>query len=410
METETKNLYKNLPDWSRELFNPSDYKVLYGGRGSGKSETFSRIATIQSLLSKKRILCGRELQRSLKDSVFYTITQSIQDMGLDKYFNIGKSYINSINGSEFLFYGLRHNIKEIKSTGGIDICWCEEAESISEDSILQLFPTIRKSGSEIWMSFNPNIPTDPVWRYFVAQQRPNTILKKINWRDNPWFPERLRREKDFMATADPDTYQWVWEGECRVSTEAQVLHGKIVVDCFEPDPDTWDGPYFGADWGFSRDPATITKVWIFDDVLYVDQENWGIGVEIDQLPAFFDEVPGARDYPIRADSSRPDTISYLNRNGFMVVPSEKGPGSVEDGITHLRGYNRIVINPRCRHAIEEGQMWRYKLDRLSGTPIRKLEPGYEHCWDAIRYSLEPVMRHHGALRITEQDLSDARRR
>ena len=108
METETKNLYKNLPDWSRELFNPSDYKVLYGGRGSGKSETFSRIATIQSLLSKKRILCGRELQRSLKDSVFYTITQSIQDMGLDKYFNIGKSYINSINGSEFLFYGFRH--------------------------------------------------------------------------------------------------------------------------------------------------------------------------------------------------------------------------------------------------------------------------------------------------------------
>ena len=180
-----------------------------------------------------------------------------------------------------------------------------------------------------------------------------------------------------------------------------VIQDKIVVEDFVPDPDLWDGPYFGADWGFSRDPSTIIKVWIFDDNLYVENENWGVGIEIDQLPDFFDEVPESRYYAIRADSARPDTISYLNRNGFQVLPSEKGPGSIEDGITHLRGYNRIIIHSRCRHTIEEGNLWRYKMDRLSNTPTRKPEPGYDHCWDAIRYSLEPIMKYRDMVRISE---------
>ena len=185
-------------------------------------------------------------------------------------------------------------------------------------------------------------------------------------------------------------YQNVWEGHCVKASDAQVLRGKYEIEHFTPG-NNWDGPYYGADWGFSVDPSTLVRCWIFERKLYVEYEAWGIGVDIDALPSMFDEVPRSRDFTIRADSARPETISYMTKRGFRIVSAHKGKGSVEDGIAHLRGYEKIIIHPRCKHAAEEAHLWRYKTDKLTGDVLPTLQPGNEHCWDAIRYALEPLI-------------------
>ena len=158
----------------------------------------------------------------------------------------------------------------------------------------------------------------------------------------------------------------------------------------------WDGPYFGADWGFSQDPTTLVKLWIGERKLYVEHEAYGVGVDIDRTPEFFDRVPGAREATIRGDSARPETISYLRRNGYPGIESvTKWKGSVEDGVAALRGFEQIVIHPRCRHTEEEARLWAYKIDRLTGDVMPDLVDRHNHIWDAVRYALEPVIRSSG---------------
>jgi phage terminase large subunit len=268
--------------------------------------------------------------------------------------------------------------------------WVEEAQTVSKRSWDILVPTIRAPGSEIWVSFNPELDTDPTYQRFVVTSPPSSIIKRVNWDMNPWFPPELAAEKDYLARVDPDAYAHVWLGECRAMSNAQVLHGKYIVDAFEPGTD-WHGPYYGADWGFSVDPSTLTRTWIYGKKLYVEHEAYGVGVDIDALPQMFDEVPRARQFTIRADCARPETISYMVKQGFRIVGAGKWKGSVEDGIAYLRGFEQIVIHPRCVHTVEEAHRWRYKTDKLTGDVLPVLMPGNEHCWDAIRYAHEPLI-------------------
>jgi phage terminase large subunit len=169
------------------------------------------------------------------------------------------------------------------------------------------------------------------------------------------------------------------------------LKNKYKIAEFEP-KDYWHGAYLGCDFGFSQDPTTLIKSWIFKNTLYIEYEAWGVGIEIDHLPQLFEAVPNSKNYVIYADSARPETISYLRRQGYNIRPSKKGKGSVLDGVAHLRGYDAIVIHPRCVKTIEEARLWSYKVDKLSGDVLPVLASGYDHCFDAIRYSLEPIMR------------------
>jgi phage terminase large subunit len=389
-----------LPPWAAE-FLPSRpetrYKIAYGGRGSAKSWTFARMAVIRASVRPVRILCARELQNSIQDSVHQLISDQIVEMGLTGKFDVKENAIRSSIGAEFLFKGLRgmrNNAQALKSLEGVDICWIEEGQTVSHSSLETLTPTIRKPNSEIWITFNPDQPTDPVMR-MAKNPPPGSIVRKVNWDANPWFGKTsLPREREWMQSADPDAYAHVWLGEFRTHTDAQVLKGKYRIESFYPD-DGWDGPYFGADWGFSVDPTALVKLWIHGQRLYVEHEAWGVGVEIDHLANLFDTVPGSRSHLIRADSARPETISYMQRQGFNIVGAEKGKGSVEDGVAHLRGYESIVIHPRCIHAAEEARLWSYKTDRLSGDILPVLADGFEHCWDAVRYGLEPIIRQSG---------------
>lgn len=370
----------------------SRYKCAHGGRGSGKSWGFARGLLIRSVMyPNSRILCTRELQVSIRDSVHKLLSDQIDALGWSDGFEIRQHDITNTRGSEFMFEGLRHNTNKIKSMEGIDVVWCEEAEKISESSWNTLIPTIRKPGSEIWVSFNPDLETDPTYKRFVLQPPPDARVVEMNWSDNPWFPEELRREKDYLYRVDPDAAENVWGGQPRRNSGACVLRGKWVIEAFET-PTGADGPYYGADWGFSQDPTAVVKLWIKDRKLYVEHEAYAVGIELDDLPQFFDRVPDSRRHRIRGDCARPETISHLARRGFNIGPADKWTGSVEDGVAFLRAFEQIVIHPRCVHTAQEARLWSYKTDRLTGDVLPDLIDAHNHAWDAVRYALEPIIR------------------
>ena len=369
------------------------YRGAHGGRGSGKSYTFALMLALRGAEQPMRILCAREYQNSIKDSSQAEIARAVESAPfLRDAYEIGESYIRGRNGTEFLFRGLRHNYQSIKSMAGIKICWVEEAETVSEESWRVLIPTIRETGSEIWATWNPEREDSPTRQRLITQQPPDARIIELNWRDNPWFPPELERERTDDLKYRPDQYEHVWEGACLTRTDALVLRGRQSVEAFEPQPH-WDGPYFGADWGFSVDPTALVRVWIHGRTLYVEHEAYGHGVEIDNLPALFDTVPGARQYVIRADNARPETISYMQRAGYPRVQAcEKWPGSVEDGVEFLRSFERIIIHPRCVHTAKEARLWSYKIDRLTGDIKPDLLSGNDHAMDAIRYALGPLIK------------------
>jgi phage terminase large subunit len=350
---------------------------------------------LRSIQSQVRILCARELQNSVQDSVHQLLVDQIQSLGLAGAFEINESKIVSHIGSEFLFKGLRgmkNNAQQIKSLEGIDICWIEEGQTISAPSMQTITPTIRKPNSEIWITFNPDQPTDPVYQ-LVTNPPEGAIVRRVNWDSNPWFKDTsLPIEREWMLKTDPDAYAHVWEGECRQNSDAQVLKGKIEVRAFVPGD--WDGPYQGIDWGFASDPTAMVRCWVDKQCLYIEHEAYGVGIEIDQLPVVFDNaIPNSRMYQTRADSARPETISYLNRHGYdRIVSVEKWAGSVQDGVAFLRSFDKIIIHPRCKHTQEESRLWSYKVDRLTGDILPELQDRHNHTWDAVRYALAPMIR------------------
>ncbi|WP_295442982.1 PBSX family phage terminase large subunit [uncultured Thiodictyon sp.] len=381
-----------LPPWAEAFQQPARYKVAWGGRGSGKSHTFARMLLLQAAQRPLRVLCARELQISIRDSVHRLLSDLVGVLGLADQFDVGQSYLRGHNGSEFIFKGLRHNATEIKSTEGIDRCFIEEAQAVSEDSWQLLIPTIRAPGSEIWAVFNPDQDSDPTYRRFVTNPPEHATVRRVNYTENPWFPPELELERAYMARTDPDAYAHVWLGECRTHTDAQVLAGKWIIDVFEPGAD-WDGPYFGADWGFAKDPTALVKCWIAARRLYIEHEAWGVEVSLNDTPALFDRVPGARSAIVRADSARPETIQHVRELGYPGLrAAQKWPGSVEDGVEFLRSFERIVIHERCKHVAEEARLWSYKTDRRTGDVLPVLKDGWEHTFDSVRYSLTPLIR------------------
>lgn len=213
-----------LPEKLKPLFmGKYRYRIARGGRGSSKSWTFAQMLVIRAAQKKTRVLCARELQKSIKDSALKLIADTISRLGMDDQFDVGETYIRHANGSDFIFKGLKHNAAEIKSTEGIDIAWVEEANKISKDSLNQLIPTIRAPGSEIWMSYNPEDETDEVHQIFVLNDPPpNSMVVEINWSDNPWFPEELEVERLHCLATRPDDYEHIWEGKCKKIREGHI--------------------------------------------------------------------------------------------------------------------------------------------------------------------------------------------
>lgn len=373
------------------------YRCSHGGRGSAKTRTFALMTAIRGYMAAMNgqsgvILCAREYMNSLEESSMEEVKQAIRSVPwLNDFYELGEKYIRTkCRSVSYVFAGLRHNLDSIKSKARILIAWVDEAESVSEIAWTKLAPTVREAGSEIWVTWNPERDGSATDKRFRKNPPDNAVVVEMNYDDNPWFPSVLEDERlNDQARLDDATYAWIWEGAYLENSDKQVLANKYVVQSF-PD-DLWqqaDRLLFGADFGFAKDPNTLLRQFILNDCLYIEYEAYGVGVELDHMPAFYDKIPEARKWPIKADSARPETISYLKRQGFNISAAKKWQGSVEDGITHLRGFKQIIIHPRCKETAKEARLYSYKTDRITGEVLPVILDDNNHCWDAVRYGLD----------------------
>jgi len=224
---EGKKTDLQFPRILEPLFEPYRYKVLYGGRGGCKSWGIAIALLLLGRKSKLRILCARELQKSIKDSVHKLLSDRTYDLNLQDFYSIQTATIKGLNGTEFFFEGLRHNASQIKSYEGIDIVWVEEAAAVTKSSWEVLIPTIRKEGSEIWVSYNPELESDDTHQRFAIKPPADSFVRFLNWSENPWFPEVLRKEKDELREKDYDAYLNVWEGRCKVALEGAIYADEL---------------------------------------------------------------------------------------------------------------------------------------------------------------------------------------
>ena len=380
------------------------YRGLHGGRGSGKSQGAAKVAAAWAMSERIRVLCAREYQASIKESFHMELKAAIEaDPWLAAHYDVGVDYLRcSRTGSEFIFRGLRHNSQSIKSLAKIDLTIVEEAEDVPETSWLALEATVfRQPKSELWAIWNPRRKGSPVDLRMRQNPPGSAIVQEVNWRDNPFFPKGLqelrRRQRELL---DPATYAHVWEGAYLENSDAQVLAGKVRVASFDPFDDQgeikpdWKGPYFGMDFGFAKDPTTAVEVWIHGDRLHIRREAYKVGLELDATAKFMlDRIPLIDRYAVRADSARPESISYLSRHGLPRIEGvKKWPGSVEDGIQFLRSFAEIVIHPDCPKTIDEATLYSYKVDKDTGDVLPTIVDAFNHCIDAVRYAITPLIK------------------
>ncbi len=407
------------------------FRGLKGGRGSGKSHFVGEDLVQDALAQHVRAVCAREIQNSIRDSSKQLLEDKINKIALEiENTKLRKKFLGNWRITErelvykptdslFIFKGLQnHTAASIKSLEGFTDFWGEEAQTFSQRSLDLAIPTFRK-GSQLTFTWNPLKKDDPVEKLFndegiVAQKvgmprRPGQdddfVLVEANFYDNPWFPEELRRDMLRDRRRDKDKYAHVWLGRYEGRSEARVFRNWEEREFETPRNARF---YFGADWGFSVDPTVLIRCFLEGDTLYVDQEAYMVGCEIDNTPALFagsdtlrvprwenpsgyKGIPGALEWPMTADSARPETISYMQRRGFRIKPSIKGQGSVEDGIEFLKNHD-IVVHPRCVHTIDELSTYSYKVDKKTNEILPVLEDKKNHVIDALRYALESTRR------------------
>lgn len=386
-----------FPEKLQFLFTPSRYKVLYGGRGGAKSWGVARALLVAGTSQPLRVLCAREYQNSITESVHHLLKTQIDELGLQSYYEVQNASITGRNGTEFFFAGLKNNISRIKSFEGVDRVWIEEAQSVSKTSWDTLIPTIRKDGSEIWATFNPELDTDETYKRFVIDPPNGSIVVKLGWQDNPWFPEVLRLEKDELKVKDPDAYQNVWEGECRSSLQGAIYakelrlaqdEGRIrtvLYDVLKPVTTFWD-----LGW------ADSTSIWFAQSVggelrlidFYSNNQmplQHYLGVLQDKGYIYgTDWLPhDARAKSLATGKSVEEVMMGLQRK-VNITPNL----SLFDGINAARTiFNRCYFDKdKCAEGLQSLRHYRYDVDpeskQLSGKPLHDWS---SHAADAFRY-------------------------
>lgn len=381
------------------LSSKKRFKGLYGGRGSGKSHQFGAGLVLRHAMDENlNSVCIREIQKSLKFSAKKLIEEKIRDFGLSHLFDITLTEIRRINekGEQtgiIIFQGMQdHTADSIKSLEGFDIAWVEEAQTISKRSLELLEPTIRKAGSEIWFSWNPENEDDAI-EQFVKVYRDEFLLKKINYTENPYISDELIQSAERHRIKQPETFDHVWLGGYRTISDSQIFKNKFEVKDFEIDY-SYGEPLHGLDFGFSQDPTAGVQVYVKDNCLYINNEFGQVGLDLDDTADFaIKHISEFASYVIQADSARPESISYLKRNGLpMIKGVQKWSGSVEDGIEFIRSFDKVFIHSRCEEVAREFRLYSYKIDKRTGDILPKIEDANNHYIDAIRYALSELMR------------------
>lgn len=391
------NVEAKFPEKLKSLFQPKRYKVYYGGRGGAKSWGIARALLIMGAERPIRILCAREFQKSIKDSVHKLLSDQINLLKLDKHYEIQQAQIVGRNGTHFFFEGLKHSITNIKSYEGVDICWVEEAHTVSKSSWEILIPTIRKERSEIWVSFNPELEEDETYQRFVVSPPKDSVVTKVNWQDNPWFPDVLKMEMEDLREKDHDAWLNVWEGHCRECLEG-AIYAKELRMATEEDRIT-------------RVPYDQTKaVDVYWDLGFSDYTSmWfvqSVGLEIRVIDFYQNQlhplshylkVLNEKPYIINACNLPHDararqlgtgkSIEELTRaSGFKVniIPSL----TVIDGINAARMlFNRVWIDQKkCAEGLQSLRHYRFEVDPNTGRfGPKPVHDWSSHAADAFRY-------------------------
>lgn len=379
------------------LFLPKRYKVAYGGRGSSKSWSFARALLIQAAQTKLRVLCTREVQKSIKDSVHRLLSDQIQALGLGSFYQVLETEIRGQNGSSFVFSGLSNQtIDSIKSFEGCDKCWVEEAQSVSKRSWTVLIPTIRKPDSEIWVSFNPELDSDETYMRFVTSAPADAFSVPVNYNDNPWFPEVLEKERLHCQLTDKDSYGTIWEGQCRSAVvgaiyaqevDSAMREGRI---CNVPyDPRLKVHTIWDLGWNDSMAIIFVQKLrseirvidYIEDSHKTLDwyaaeiaakRYNWGI----DYLP----HDGATKDF--KTGKSAAEILKSFGRK-TKLVPNI----GIENGIKAARIAFRQTYFDKVKSArlVECAKRYRRSINQQTGEPGAPLHDEFSHGADVYRY-------------------------
>ncbi len=395
------------PRWSLPLLDDKRYKGARGGRGSGKSHFFAEMLVESLIIDPNRsAVCVREIQKSLKYSAKKLIEEKIEKLKVSGYFTITDTEIRCRKGTGVvIFSGLQdHTADSIKSLEDFSICWVEEAQSISKRSMELLIPTIRAAGSEVWFSWNPEMPDDPVEDHF--EDNPNAIVITINYVDNPYCPEVITAEAERMRRRDYENFSHIYMGQFRSRSDAQIFGGRFEVTPFEI-TEEHGAPLHGLDFGFSNDPTAAIRLYIKDNVLYIAREAGKTKLDLDDTPDFvIDQMPGINRYPLPCDNARPESISHLQKHGLPKAYSvKKWPGSIEDGIEFMKTFDNIVVHPRCVETANEFKMYCYKIDKRTDEILPDIEDKYNHYVDATRYALGKLIRSRDFGEVSENKIS-----
>ena len=387
-----------FPKKFEALFQPEKtrYRIFYGGRGGAKSWCFARALLAKGTKSPMRILCAREFQTSIKDSVHKLLSDQIYELNMESFYEITQTTIRGINGTEFIFAGIKNNTNNIKSIEGIDVAWVEEAQSVSANSWNVLIPTIRKQDSEIWVSFNPELPTDDTWKRFVESPPESSVVVKVNWNDNPWFPETLNLERLSLKSRDLSAYNNVWEGATRNTVDGAIFGKEMEQAELENritnvpyDPSKSCHAVFDLGW------ADNTACWIIQYVgfdirvlRYFEDNQKTIQHYLSLMQTFgyiYDTIWLPHDGAAKSLGTGKSIEEIVRATGLKVQILDRVP--ITDSINAAR-----TIFPRCyfdRKNTEEGlnclRHYRYDVDEHGTFSQKPLHDIYSHGADAWRY-------------------------
>lgn len=387
-----------LPQKLEPLRHPARYKILRGGRGSAKSWSVARQLLLDGAEKPLRILCAREIQNTIAESVHRLLSDQIAEMGLSGFYTVQDKLISGRNGTEFVFQGIRGiDVAKIKSFEGVDRCWVEEGQVVTKKSWDILEPTIRKPGSEIWVTFNPELDTDETWMRFVENAPAEAVVIEMNWRDNPWFPPELERLREQWKQRDPEGYETVWEGKCRPAVEGAIYRKEIEAMTrdkrFRPVPyDALLKVHRVWDLGWNDLSSIIMVQRVGGELRIIDffEDSYR------SLPDYIQELKERRynwgtDFlPHDGDSGRLESSGLsardiLTKLGCMVhiIPR----GDVEAGIKAARViFGRCYID-RDKGAPLIGHLKRYRrqINQSTQEPMGPLHDEHSHACDAFRY-------------------------
>ncbi len=395
-----------FPEKLAGLFEAHPYKVLYGGRDGVKSWSVARALLIiganpgilwPGRTEGPRILCGRETMDSIRESVHQLLTDQIGLLGLDDFYKPLQSEIRGLNGAEFVFAGLRkQTVSSLKSYEAIDICWIEEASVVSRRSLTILLPTIRKQGSELWFTLNPDLETDAVYQDFIVNPPPNSLVVKTSFRDNNWLSAESKQKIDTLRERDPDTYHHVYEGGTRSTVEGAIYKAELQAaekdgrirsvpyDPMRPVETFWDLGF--ADrvsiWAAQRTPFEIRILKYFEgdhqaiDYYLQEMQTWGYVFDTCYLPW---------DGGTKSLGTGKSIEELMRLKGFKVSVNRQM--SVTDGINAVRTlFPQMYFDAKlCADGLQ--YLRRYQWGPATALGIPRSQPLHDdasHPADALR--------------------------